>query len=185
MNVIRAIPLFTFITLLSLHSIGKASASEGTTLSISAELATSIATDLFPITISLGKGSVFLTQPQVLFLDGKRVSLRVHLQAYDHRPQENIAISETGWALISGILGYDRISKQILLHDARLDELEFDRSTAATQEMRRRMEASWTAMVPDPIRAEIPAHPYTLLIKDYTQAIFYDGKRIGLNVLYE
>ena len=185
MNVFRAGTLFTLIGFLLTPCVAKAYSGEGTILPISEELATHIAADLFPVTVNLSKGNVFLTEPRLLFLDKQRVSMQVRFQAYDHRPEEGIAVSEKGQALISGILDYDRVSRQILLHDPRIDELEFDRNSDVVLDMHSEMKTVWSALVTDPIRSEIPAHPYTLLIKDNIQDLSYDGKRISLKVLYE
>lgn len=185
MHTPRTSTLSAQIGFLLILCVAKAYSGAETTLPISAELATSIATDLFPVTISLSKGNVFLTEPRLLFIDKQRVSMLVRFQAYDHRPEEDIAVSEMGQAKISGILDYDQVSRQILLHDPRIDELEFDRTSGVTPDMHRVMKAAWSAMVNNPIRTEIPTHPYTLLIKDNIQDLSYDGESINLKVLYE
>lgn len=165
--------------------VAKAYSGAETSLPISAELATSIAADLFPVTLSLSKGKVFLTEPKMLFLDSQRVGMQVRFQAYDYRPEAGVAVSEMGQAQISGMLDYNQASRQILLHDPRIDELEFDRTSAVTVSMHSQMKAAWSAQVSDPIRSEIPSHPYTLLIKDNIQDLSYNGKVINLKVLYE
>jgi hypothetical protein len=185
MNVFRAGTLFSLIGFLLTLCVAKAYSGEGTTLPISAELATNIAADLFPVTLNLSKGKVFLTEPRLLFLDDQRICMQVRFQAYDHRPEEGVAVSETGQVLISGILDYDRVPRQILLHDPRIDELRFDQTSGVTLDMRNEMMAAWSTLVTNPIRSEIPAHPYTILIKDNIQDLSYDGTKINLKVLYE
>jgi len=185
MNILRAGTLSALIGFLLILCVAKAYSGAETTLSISEELATSIAADLFPVTLSLSKGNVFLTEPRLLFLDKQRVSMQVRFQAYDHRPEEDIAVSKMGQAQISGILDYDQTSRQILLHDPRIDELVFDRTSGVTLDMHSEMKAAWSVLVTNPIRLEIPTHPYTLLIKDNIQDLSYDGKSINLKVLYE
>ena len=185
MKALRTRTLSTLIGFWLILCITKAYSGQGTTLPISAELGSSIAADLFPITLTLSNGNVFLTEPRLLFRDDQRVSMQASFQAYDHRPEEGIAVSETGHAIISGSLDYDRVSRQILLHDPRIDELTFDQTSDVTQDMHHRMKTAWSAVVTNPIRSEIPAHPYTLLIKDNIRALSYDGKSINLTVLYE
>jgi hypothetical protein len=185
MKSLRARTLSTLIGFSLILCVTKAYSGEGTTLPISAELGSSIAADLFPVTLNLSIGNVFLTEPRLLFRDNQRVSLQASFQAYDHRPEEGIAVSETGHAIISGRLDYDLVSRQILLHDPRIDELTFDQTSGVTQDLHHRIKAAWSALVTNPIRSEIPTHPYTLLIKDNIQALSYDGKRINLTVLYE
>ena len=185
MNIFRAGTRSALIGFLLIICAAKAYSGAETTLPISEKLATAIATDLFPLTLSLNKGNVFLTEPKLLFLDQERISMQVRFQAYDHRPEEGIAVSEIGQAQISGILGYDLAYRQILLHDPRIDALEFERTSGVTLDMEREMKASWSALATSPIRSQIPSHPYTLLIKNNIQDIAYDGKSINLKVLYE
>ncbi len=61
---------------------------------ISAELATSIAGQLFPAGLDLNTGSLLITAPEVVFVDSERLALKVRIQAYYHRPDQGIAISE-------------------------------------------------------------------------------------------
>lgn len=185
MNTLRSGTLSPLIGFLLTLCVAKAYSGAETILPISAELATSITTDLFPVTLSLSKGKVFLTDPKLLFIDKQRVSMRVRFQAYDVRPEENIAVSEKGQAQISGRLDYDQASRQILLHDPRIDELAFDRNSNVTLDMHTEMKAAWSALVDNPIRSEIPTHPYTFLIKDNIQDVSYDGKNIYLKLMYE
>ena len=185
MNTLRTGTLSALIGFLLILCVAKAYSGAETTLPISAELATNIATDLFPLTLSLSKDKVFLTEPRLLFIDNQRVSMQVRFQAYDPRPEEDIAVSEMGQAQISGILDYDQASRHILLHDPRIDELVFDRTSGVTLDMHSEMKAAWSVLVTNPIRSEIPTHPYTLLIKDNIQGLSYNGKSISLKLLYE
>ncbi len=157
----------------------------GTTVPISAELSTSIAGDLFPVTLKLSKGNLFLTEPVVLFLDKGRIGMQVRFQAYDHRPAQNVAISEMGRAVFSGKIGYEPGTRQILLHDPRIDKLEFDRKNEITQRFLAQLKEAWSMQVTNPIRSELPPHPYLLPFKDNIQDLSYDGKNINLTMSYE
>ena len=152
---------------------------------VSAELATNIAGNLFPVTIQVNEGNLFLTEPTVLFIDDKRIGIQVRLQAYEHRPAKGIAISEMGRARISGELDYDPGTHQVLLYDPNIDKLEFDRDSEATQRFLTELKAAWTVQVSNPIRSDIPPHPYLLPFKENIQDLSYDGANINLEIFYE
>lgn len=156
----------------------------GTQVPISAELGTSIAVSLFPVTIPLNQGKVFLTKPSLLFLDDERLGMQVTFQAYDHRPQQGIALSETGRARVSGVLGFDPVTRQVLLQRATLDKVEFDRSGEVSEQFSAQISATWQAQITDPIRSELPAHPYITPIKENIEDISYDGQNITINLVY-
>lgn len=156
----------------------------GTLVPISAELGTSIASSLFPVTITLNEGKLFLTKPTLLFLDDKRLGMQVTFQAYDHRPQQGIALSETGRAWVSGELDFDPVTRQVLLQGATLDKLEFDRDSEISAQFSTQVSATWQAQVTDPIRSELPAHPYIVPIKENIDDISYDGQNITISLVY-
>lgn len=160
-------------------------AAVGTTVPISASLATQIAKDFFPLTVTLTTGKLFLTNPTALLLENGRVGLQVRFQAYDHRPAQDIAISEMGQAAVSGILGYDPATQQILLADPRIDTLEFDHQSEVTQGFLGEIKNAWSAQVTNPLRADIPPHPYIVPFKNNIQDLSYDGKTIILSVSYQ
>lgn len=178
----------TFLVLIAYSLLiisAKANAVAGAIVPISAELGTSIAGDLFPVTVKLTRGNLFLTEPVVLFLDKGRIGMQVRFQAYDHRPAQGIAISEMGRAVFSGKIGYDPGTRQILLHDPKLDKLEFDQKNEVTQRFLTQLQEAWSMQVTNPIRAEPPPHPYLLPFKDNIRDLSYDGKNINLTISYE
>lgn len=185
LRTLRTSLCFALIACSLLIVTGKAYSATGTTMAISAELATGIAGDLFPVSIKLAPGNLFLTNPVALFLDGGRIGMQVRFQAYDHRPAQDIAISEMGGALFSGKLGYDLGTRQILLHDPRIDKLQFDQKNEVTQRLFSELKAAWSAQVANPIRADLPPHPYLLPFRNNIQDISYDGKSINLTISYE
>jgi len=185
LNTLRANILSVFVIYFLLIVSVKAYAAAGTTVPISAELGTSIAADLFPVTVKLTPGNLFLTEPLLLFLDKGRIGMQVRFQAYDHRPAQGIAISEMGRGRFSGKIGYDRGTRQVLLHDPRIDELEFDKKNDVTQRLLTQLKAAWSAQVTNPIRTELPPHPYILPFKNNIQDLSYDGKVINLAISYE
>ncbi|CAA0092831.1 Uncharacterised protein [Halioglobus japonicus] len=166
-------------------SAGATFSAVGTSVPISADLATGIATDIFPISLKLQQGNLFLTNPIVLFLDHGRVGIRVHFQAFDHRPDAGIAISETGQATVSGIPGYDAATRKILLGDPKIDSLEFDRSNEATRNFLRQINTAWSAQVANPLRAEIPPHPYMIPLRNNIQSLTYDGNNLIITLAYQ
>ena len=179
---IAALSLLIGFTALFISKISHAGV--GTTVPISAELASSIAENLFPVAAKLRQGNLFLTEPEILFIDQKRIGIRARFQAYDHRPDEGIAVSEMGRTLITGELQFDNGTKEILLKNPKMDEIEFDRSNAATQSLHKALQAQWSLDVANPLRSELPPHPYILPFKDNIEDIFYDGKSISLKLYY-
>ena len=162
-----------------------AQAQLGTTVEVSQELATSVAQSLFPITVKLDRGNLFLTEPTVAYIDGKRIALRSRFQAYDHRPAQDIAMSEMGSAIISGELDYDIASREILLHNPHIDSLEFDRKNSTSELFSTAINSVWTEQVKNPLRSEIPPHPYVITFKDNIRDISYDGQNINLQIAFE
>jgi hypothetical protein len=156
----------------------------GTALPISAELGTSIAREQFPVTIALPKARLFLTEPTLLFLDQKRIGIQVRFQAYDHRPLDGVAISETGHAAFSGELDYDPAERKILLHKPRIDRLQFDRKNTVAQGLQRELQAAWSAQITDPMRSALPPHPYLLPFREHIQDLSYNGENIVISVNY-
>lgn len=156
-----------------------------TTVPISAELGTNIARDMFPVTLKLSRGNLFLTEPALLFQDQQRVGMQVRFQAYDHRPQLGIAISEMGRAQLSGTLGYDPVNRQVLLLDPRIDNIRFDNNNESTRLFLAEMQAAWSAQVTNPLRSALPPHPYLIPFRNNIQDLSYDGKSITLTLSYQ
>jgi hypothetical protein len=181
---LRASTLFLLITCSLILIAPKTYAAVSTDIPVSAELGTSIAADLFPITLKLPKGNLFLTNPMLLFLDKGRIGMQVRIQAYDHRPTQSVAISELGHAVFSGKLDYDPGPQQILFYDPKIDKLEFDRKNTVTERLMTELNAAWSAQVTNPIRSELPPHPYLLPFKKNIQGLAYDGKSINLTIFY-
>ena len=157
----------------------------GTTVEVSQELATSVAQSLFPITVKLDRGNLFLTDPSVAYIDGKRIALQSRFQAYDHRPTQKVAMSEMGSAVISGELDYDTASREILLHNPHIDKLEFDRTNLNSTSFSTAINTAWTEQVENSLRSEIPPHPYVITFKDNIKDITYDGQNINLQIAFE
>jgi hypothetical protein len=162
-----------------------AQAQLGTTVKVSEEFATSIAQSLFPITVKLEPANLFLTDPTVTYIDGKRIGLRSRFQAYDHRPAQDVAMSEIGHAMISGELDYDTLRREILLHNPHIDTLVFDRKNSNSQSLSTTIRSAWTEQVQNPLRSKIPPHPYVIAFKDNIRGISYDGQNINLHIAFE
>ena len=184
LNTLYTRVLWVLIAFSSLLNTGNAVAGMDTSVPVSAELATNVAKDMFPVTVNLSETRLFLTDPTMLFLDDKRIGIQVRFQAYDHRPDKNIAISELGRARISGELGYDLATRQILLHAPGVDRIEFDRDNHATNDLLTELKAAWSAQVTNPIRSELPPHPYLIPFKENIRDLSYDGKRINIVISY-
>jgi hypothetical protein len=185
LNALHAKPFLGLIIYSLLILSAMAHATTTTTVPISAELGTSIAADLFPVTVKLTPGNLFLTEPVVRFLEDGRIGMQVRFQAYDHRPAQEVAISEMGRAVFSGKIGYDLATRQILLHDPRIEKLEFDQKNEVTQRLFTELKVTWSTLATNPIRAELPPHPYLIPFKNNIQDLSYDGTRINLTIAYE
>jgi hypothetical protein len=155
-----------------------------TTVPVSAETATGIARSLFPVALQLGAGKVFLTNPAVLYLSDRRIGLQAHFQAFDHRPEQGVAISEEGQLLVSGEVGYDARTRQVLLYAARLEQLNFDNENEASKRFRAEVQAAWDAQVTNPVRADLPPHPFILPFRDGIQDVTYEKRSIFIQVWY-
>jgi len=155
-----------------------------TTVPVSAATATSVAGSLFPVSLAVGTRNVFMTDPEVVYIDDRRVGLQLRFQAYENTPEAGIAISETGRALISGEVGYDGRAKQILLYEAKVDRLDFDAETDLTRQLRSEILAAWQANLTNPIRAELPPHPFILPFKEGIQDVSYEKRSIFIQVYY-
>lgn len=176
--------LLLLATLVAVTGAAPVQAGFGTTVPVSAESATNIARSLFPVALDVGPGKLFLTEPVVIFLDDRRVGLRAHVQAYEHRPEQGVAISEEGDITVSGELGYDLKTRQVLLYSPRLDQLDFENPGEVTKRLRAEVQAAWDAQVSNPIRAEVPPHPFILPFKDGIQDVTYQKQSIYIQVWY-
>ena len=152
---------------------------------VSSEMGNRLAAEEFPLTLKLEPERLFVTQPVLIFMDEKRLGISVRFQAYDHRPAENIAISESGDARFSGELDFDSVAHRILLHNPKLDSLQFDRNTPEAMRLAEKIQAAWKAQVSNPLQADIPPHPYVAPFKENIRDISYDGKAITLHIGYE
>lgn len=155
-----------------------------TNVPVTAELATKLADSAFPISIKLTQGNLFLTKPHVIFLTNEKVALRARVQAYDHRPDAGVALSEMAWAEITAVPGYDPNTRQILLHHPQLKDLHFDRDNDAARGFQIDIRNSWAKQVSNPVRAAIPNHPYLAPIRRHISNLSYDGNSINLTLEY-
>ncbi|TDG15980.1 hypothetical protein E2F43_07080 [Seongchinamella unica] len=155
-----------------------------TTVPVSERLAGDVAVSNFPVALALEEFRLLLTEPQVLFLGPERIGLRVAFQAYDHRPAQGVAISETGQAMLSGRVAYDAGAGEVLLHDPRLEQLNFDRDNAVTRQFTDLLRAAWSDRVSNPMRSTLPPHPYLQPFKANITDILYDGSHISLVLAY-
>ena len=180
---ISALVIFTMVASTLLRN--PAWAAFNSVVPISQELATSIASKLFPAGLDLTTGNLLITEPEVVFVDGERLALKARFQAYDHRPDQGIAVSEMGWVQISGGLDFDPVTRQILLHNPSIDALDFDRQNDASASFRSDISDNWSTQMTNPMRADIPPHPYVVLIKDNINDVSYDGQNINVEIVYE
>ena len=161
-----------------------ASAAITTTVPVTEESASNIAVSMFPVSLKLDKTNLFLTEPQIVFVDRERIAITTRLQAYDHRPEDGVALSETGSGTLSGRVSYDRASREVILHDPVLEQLQFDRKNPTTDQFARELRDAWSEITEEPIRSELPPHPYIATFREHIDDILYDGKHISLVLVY-
>jgi len=161
------------------------SAGFGSSMPVSAELATNMARSMFPQALAFGQVNLFLSEPTVLYPDARRVAVRMRVQAYDHRPEQGIALSEEGVAVLSGGLGYDPVMRQVLLYDPKLDELNFANDNEFTRKVLQGVNSEWQARVSNPVRADVPPHPYIQPFRNGIKDISYGEQGIVIQVWYE
>ncbi|RLQ21767.1 hypothetical protein DWB85_10795 [Seongchinamella sediminis] len=155
-----------------------------TTVPVSEQLAGDVAVSSFPVAVAVDEFKLLLTEPQVMFLDAERIGLGVRLQAYDHRPAEGIAVSETGRAMLSGRVAWDAGSREVVLHEPLLEQLVFDRENSVTRQFSGLLQAEWSQRVSKPIRSQLPPHPYLQPFRGNIADIRYDGRHISLVLVY-
>ena len=156
-----------------------------TSFEVSSEMGNRLAAAEFPLTLELEPERLFITQPILIFLGKKRLGISVQFQAYDHRPTAKVAISETGDAQFSGELDFDPVTHRILLHNPKLDSLEFDSDTQEARRLSEKIKKAWQEQVSNPLQAEMPPHPYIVAFKDNIRDISYDGETITLHISYD
>jgi hypothetical protein len=72
----------------------------------------------------------------------------------------------------------------VLLYSPRLDQLDFENPGEVTKRLRAEVQAAWDAQVSNPIRAEVPPHPFILPFKDGIQDVTYQKQSIYIQVWY-
>jgi len=174
----------TLLALVAIMLSARGYAAFATTVPVSAETATNIARSLFPVSLKSGTDNLFLTNPAVIFIDDRRIGLQARLQVYDHRPEQGIAISEEAQAQVSGEVSYDPKTRQILLYEPRIDKLVFDNASDLTRRLHAAVLAAWAAQVTNPIRSELPPHPFIAPFKEGIQDVTYDKRGIFIQVWY-
>ena len=94
-------PAWLLLALVALVVASRGYAGFGTTVPVTAETATNIARSLFLVSLKAVTATCTSPTRGCLFIDDRRIGLQAHLQAYDHRPEQGIAISEAR-AVVSG-----------------------------------------------------------------------------------
>lgn len=165
------------------------SAGFATTVPVSAELATNIASSLYPQTIALDKDSLFVSDPIVSYpgagANTERVSLRVNVQILRRQPDESLVATAPGIAEISGEIGYDRQATQILLINPRVDSLTLAPGEPKAPQLRADLLRQWDMKITNPMRVDVPGHPYLLTFKQGIRDITLSDEGIVIDVMFE
>ncbi len=167
-------------------SLLAAATGQGTAIPLPPDVATSIARTQFPMTIPLSGDSLFVSDPVIIYLDPPagsagpgRVGLSVNVQTLHRQPDQSLVASAPGRAELSGELGYDRQTAEILVHRPSIDKLSLD----GAQE-RDSIAREWRERITDPVRVPLPAHPYLLPFRQGIQDISVEQGSVVIRVLY-
>jgi len=159
---------------------------QGTAIPLPPDVAVSIARTQFPMTIPLSGGSLFVSDPVIVYLDPPagaagpgRIGLSVNVQTLHRQQDQSLVASAPGRAELSGELGYDRQTAEILVHRPRIDKLSLD-----GEQERDNVAREWRERITDPVRVPLPAHPYLLPFRQSIQDITLEQGSIVIRVLY-
>lgn len=168
-----------------------ASAGFGTTVPVTADVATSIAGSAFPQTIALDKNSLYVSEPLATYPDAaattgpRRISLQVNVQILQRQPDQTLVATLPARAQLSGEVGYDRETTQILLINPQIDSLEFDPAETNAEQIRADLNRNWNERITNPLRVDVPAHPYLLPFKQGIRDISFQEQGIVVDVWFE
>ena len=173
-----------------------AAAAFGTTVPISAELATSIATSLSPQTVPLSENRLYVSNPVVLYANPgtatssnpapPRLRLQLNVQSLRRQADNTLKASAPGQAEVSGELGFDAITRQILLINPSIDRLELGPGDPDRQAFRQELDRQWEKQVTNPMRIDLPPHPYLIPFRQGIKDIRLDDQQgIVVEVLFE
>lgn len=145
-------------------------------------LAETLVSGFFPRSIATEQGSLLLKDPSVLFLDDNRLGLRTDLQS----TASNVGIKDEdiveGAALVSCTIAYDQATAQLLLQAPRLDSLVLYTDDKTAARLRESLQRSWNKQSTDPLRVDLPKHPYLAPFKDGIQDIIVEDEVINVRV---
>jgi hypothetical protein len=181
------LPIFVLLTSLFASS---ASAAFATTVPLSEESANSIASSLFPRAHTLERGRLYISKPLIWYPQPhstglRRVTLRVNLQILEQKPGQPLVATAPGLAEISGELGYDADTMQILLGDPRLDRLDFSVLGSQEAEVTKLIYQEWEREVTNPMRFEPPSHPFLIPFMHGIRNISLEDEGIVIEVVIE
>ncbi|MEP0202414.1 MAG: hypothetical protein ABJ084_06485 [Halioglobus sp.] len=168
----------------------------GTTVPISAELATNIANSVFPQTVPLRENSLYVSNPVVLYTSpdankasgqaSPRLRLQLNIQSLRRQADNTLKANAPGQAEVSGELGFDPITRQILLINPSIDSLQLGPGDLDGQALREELDRQWAEQVTNPMRIELPAHPYLIPFRQGIKDIRLDEQQgIVVEVLFE
>ena len=186
----------TITALIAILTTHAALAAFGTTVPISAELATSIATSLFPQTVPLSENSLYVSNPVVLYASPgpatnpspgtPRLRLQLNVQSLRRQADGTLKASAPGQAEVSGEVGFDATTRQILLINPSIDRLELGPGDPDRQPFRQELDRHWDQQVTNPMRVDLPPHPYLIPFRQGIRDIRLDDQQgIVVEVLFK
>ena len=168
----------------------------GTTVPISVELATSIAATVFPQTVPLRQNSLYVSNPVVFYANPgtatssnrapPRLRLQLNVQSLRRQADNTLKASAPGQAEVSGELGFDATTGQILLINPSIDRLELGSGDPDRRAFREELDKQWNEQVTNPMRIDLPPHPYLIPFRQGIKDIRLDDQQgIVVEVLFE
>ena len=185
----------TITALIAILNTHAALAAFGTTVPISAALATNIASSLFPQTVKLRENSLYVSDPIVLYAKSgstasssatpPRLRLQLNVQSLRRQADNTLQASAPGQAQVSGELGFDAETRQILLINPSIDYLALGPGDSDERAFRQELDQQWHKQVTNPMRIDLPPHPYLMPFRQGIRDIRLDQQGIIVEVLFE
>jgi hypothetical protein len=111
--------------------------------------------------------------------------LQLNIQSLRRQSDDSLKATAPGQAELSGELGYDPDTLQILLFNPSVDKLDLDPRDPNRQALQQELNQQWAAQVTNPMRVDLPPHPYLIPFRQGIKDIRLEQQGIVVDVLFE